>query len=150
MERVLELSHFSYAYQDDKLVLQDVDVAIPRGSFTVVMGPSGAGKTTFCRALTGIVPWYMGGSYAGDVRVLGESTQGKKVSDLALHVGLMLEDYESQLVSLTAGEEVQFSLLNHGYPPDEVADRTAKALADVGLPGRESYQLDELQIAIKK
>lgn len=56
----------------------------------------------------------------------------------------MLEDYESQLVSLTAGEEVSFSLLNHGFAPEEVAERTRKALEDVGLPGRESYQLDEL------
>ena len=47
----------------------------------------------------------------------------------------MLEDYESQLVSLTAGEEVAFSLLNHGFAPEEVAERTRKALEDVGLPG---------------
>ncbi|MEE3454122.1 MAG: ABC transporter ATP-binding protein, partial [Succiniclasticum sp.] len=56
----------------------------------------------------------------------------------------MLEDYESQLVSLTAGEEVAFSLLNHGFPPEEAEERTRLALEDVGLPGRESYQLDEL------
>ena len=74
----------------------------------------------------------------------GETTQGKKVSDLAMKVGLMLEDYESQLVSLTAGEEVAFSLLNHGFPPEEAEERTRQALEDVGLPGRESYQLDEL------
>ena len=61
-----------------------------------------------------------------------------------MRVGLMLEDYESQLVSLTAGEEVAFSLLNHGFKPEEVEERTRRALEDVGLPGRESYQLDEL------
>ena len=76
--------------------------------------------------------------------VLGESTKGKKVSDIAMRLGLMLEDYESQLVSLTAGEEVAFSLLNHGFKPEEVEERTRRALEDVGLPGRESYQLDEL------
>ena len=61
-----------------------------------------------------------------------------------MRLGLMLEDYESQLVSLTAGEEVAFSLLNHGFKPEEVEERTRRALEDVGLPGRESYQLDEL------
>lgn len=79
------------------------------------------------------------GRYNGDVQVLGESTKGRRVSDIAMRVGLMLEDYESQLVSLTAGEEVSFSLLNHGFAPEEVAERTRKALEDVGLPGRESY-----------
>lgn len=90
------------------------------------------------------MPFYMGGAYSGEVMVLGESTKGKKVSDIAMRLGLMLEDYESQLVSLTAGEEVAFSLLNHGFKPEEVEERTRRALEDVGLPGRESYQLDEL------
>jgi energy-coupling factor transport system ATP-binding protein len=144
MEHVIEFKDFNFAYQNDKLVLRDINLAIEKGSFTVIIGPSGAGKTTLCKAITGIVPFYMGGSYAGDVQVLGESTKGKKVSDLALKVGLMLEDYESQLVSLTAGEEVAFSLLNHGFPAEETKARTAKALEDVGLPEREDYQLDEL------
>ena len=130
MESVIRLENFYFAYNKSELVLQDIDLEIKKGSFTVVAGPSGAGKTTLCKAMTGIVPFYMGGRYSGDVQVLGESTKGRRVSDIAMRVGLMLEDYESQLVSLTAGEEV--------------AERTRKALEDVGLPGRESYQLDEL------
>lgn len=82
---------------------RDIDLEIKKGSFTVVAGPSGAGKTTLCKAMTGLVPFYMGGRYSGDVQVLGESTKGRRVSDIAMRVGLMLEDYESQLVSLTAG-----------------------------------------------
>ena len=144
MESVIKLENFYFAYNKSDLVLQDIDLEIKKGSFTVVAGPSGAGKTTLCKAMTGIVPFYMGGRYSGDVQVLGESTKGRRVSDIAMRVGLMLEDYESQLVSLTAGEEVTFSLLNHGFAPEEVAERTRKALEDVGLPGRESYQLDEL------
>ncbi len=144
MTAVINFQDFYYAYQRDKLVLKHINLAVEKGSFTVVIGPSGAGKTTLCKAITGIVPYYMGGSYAGDVQVLGSTTKGKRVSDLALKVGLMLEDYESQLVSLTAGEEVAFCLLNHGFPPEEIKERVSRALEDVGLPGREDYQLDEL------
>lgn len=141
---VIQFSDFYFAYNKKELVLKNINLKIKKGSFTVIAGPSGSGKTTLCKAMTGIVPFYMGGSYNGDVQVLGETTKGRRVSDIAMRVGLMLEDYESQLVSLTAGEEVAFSLLNHGFAPEEVAARTKKALEDVGLPGRESYQLDEL------
>lgn len=144
METVAELKHFYFAYKKNNLVLHDIDFKIEKGSFTVIAGPSGSGKTTLCKAMVGIVPFYMGGAYSGEVMVLDESTKGKKVSDIAMRLGLMLEDYESQLVSLTAGEEVAFSLLNHGFKPEEVEERTRRALEDVGLPGRESYQLDEL------
>ena len=144
MNSVISVSGFYFNYLRSDLVLKNVNIEIEKGSFTVIIGPSGAGKTTLCKAMTGIVPFYSGGDYAGEIKVLGESTKGKKVSDLAMKVGLMLEDYESQLVSLTAGEEVAFSLLNHGFPPEEAEERTRLALEDVGLPGRESYQLDEL------
>ena len=140
----VEFKNFHYAYNGGEVVLKDINVSVKEGSFTVLLGPSGAGKTTMCKAMAGIIPYYYGGRYAGSVEVLGEDTKGRRVSDIAMRLGLMLEDYESQLVSLTAGEEVSFSLLNHGFPPDEVEARMKKALEDVGLPGRENYQLDEL------
>ena len=144
MENVIQIENFYFAYKKSDVVLRDININIKKGSFTVIAGPSGAGKTTLCKAMAGIVPYYMGGRYSGDVRVLGESTKGRRVSDIAMRVGFIMEDYESQLVSLTAGEEVAFGLLNHGFSPSEAAERTRKALEDVGLPGRESYQLDEL------
>ena len=140
----VEFKNFHYAYNGGEVVLKEINVSVKEGSFTVLLGPSGAGKTTMCKAMAGIIPYYYGGRYAGSVEVLGEDTKGRRVSDIAMRLGLMLEDYESQLVSLTAGEEVSFSLLNHGFPPDEVEERMKKALEDVGLPGRENYQLDEL------
>jgi len=141
---VIKFTDFYYGYLNSDLILKDINLTIEQGSFTVIAGPSGAGKTTMCKAMAGIVPAYYGGRYAGTVEALGEDVKGKKVSDLAMRVGIMLDDYESQLVSLTAGEEVAFSLLNHGFAPSEVEARTQKALSDVGLPGRENYQLDEL------
>ena len=144
MEMVMTVENFYFGYKTSDLVLKDINLAIKKGSFTVIAGPSGAGKTTLCKALTGIVPYYMGGRYSGDVKIKGESTKGKRVSDIAMTVGLIMEDYESQLVSLTAGEEIAFGLLNHGYKIEEVKERVKKALEDVGLYGRENYQLDEL------
>ena len=123
MESVINIENFYFAYKKSDLVLRDINFEIKKGSFTVITGPSGAGKTTLCKAMTGIVPYYMGGRYSGDVKINGESTKGKRVSDIAMRVGFIMEDYESQLVSLTAGEEIAFSLLNHGFAPHEVEER---------------------------
>lgn len=57
MESVIRLENFYFAYNKSELVLQDIDLEIKKGSFTVVAGPSGAGKTTLCKAMTGIVPF---------------------------------------------------------------------------------------------
>ena len=50
MESVIRLENFYFAYNKSELVLQDIDLEIKKGSFTVVAGPSGAGKTTLCKA----------------------------------------------------------------------------------------------------
>lgn len=127
-EAAIEVKDFYYAYPQSDLVLQNINLSIAKGSFTAIAGPSGAGKTTLCRAMTGIVPYYYGGRYYGSVHVLGADIQGKKISEIAMQVGIMLDDYESQMVSLTAGEEIAFGLLNHGFSPEEVDRRVSEAL----------------------
>ena len=110
MESVINLENFYFAYKKSDLVLRDINFEIKKGSFTVITGPSGAGKTTLCKAMTGIVPYYMGGRYSGDVKINGESTKGKRVSDIAMRVGFIMEDYESQLDELSGGQRQRLLL----------------------------------------
>ena len=54
MESVINVENFYFAYKKSDLVLRDINFEIKKGSFTVITGPSGAGKTTLCKAMTGI------------------------------------------------------------------------------------------------
>ena len=50
-----------------RTILRDIDLSVPRGSITAVLGPSGSGKSTLLAALTGeLVP------AAGSVEVFGQ------------------------------------------------------------------------------
>lgn len=132
---------FSYAYSTGDPVLHTVDLTVPTGSFTVVTGPEGAGKTTLCLAIAGAVPQYFGGRMAGNVIVGGIKTTAVNMADLARQVGTVLADYESQLVALTVAEEVAFGLENRGVPRLEIAGRVQQALAMVGLSGKEDNEV---------
>ncbi|HLZ69176.1 MAG TPA: ATP-binding cassette domain-containing protein [Dehalococcoidia bacterium] len=50
-----------------RTIWQDVNLAIPRGSFTAILGPNGAGKSTLLKAVLGLQPLV-----AGEIRVLGK------------------------------------------------------------------------------
>jgi energy-coupling factor transport system ATP-binding protein len=135
---------FSYAYDGAAKALDGIRLEVARGSFTVVAGPSGAGKTTLCLAACGVVPHYFGGSMAGAVRVAGVDTAAGGLGDIAAHVGTVLEDYESQLVTMTVAEEVAFALENRGLDHATIARRIGEVLAQVGLAGLEDREVGAL------
>ena len=144
MMSYITLRDFSYAYNHPNKVLDNINIAIESGSFSVVLGPSGAGKTTLCLAIAGAVPHYFGGSSAGEVHVAGIKVQDSTMQHLALTVGTVLQDYETQLVTMTVEEEVAFSLENMGIASDEIAIRVKEVLIKVGLIGYEKELVTSL------
>lgn len=142
---LLTIDNFSYAYPQASIcALLDINLSIKQGSFNVICGSSGSGKTTLCKAIAGIVPNYYGGGYKGDIRLNTVSNINRRIADIAMNVGIVLDDYESQLVSLTVDEELAFALQNRGTTDAEIQQAIPQVLKAVGLEGRENYQLDEL------
>ena len=73
MESVINVENFYFAYKKSDLVLRDINFEIKKGSFTVITGPSGAGKTTLCKAMTGIVPYYMADATAAMLKLTAKA-----------------------------------------------------------------------------
>jgi energy-coupling factor transport system ATP-binding protein len=117
--------------------LSDLSCDVPAGTLTVVMGATGAGKTTFARCLTNIVPCFLAGEVRGDVRLGGEAIAGRRVSELAGRIGMVFQDFEAQLFSSDVTQEMVFGLEQTGVPPVEMAPRVQTALRAVGLAGFE-------------
>jgi energy-coupling factor transport system ATP-binding protein len=143
MEAV-RFEEFSYQYPKTGQGLDRVTLSVPKGSFTVVTGTNGSGKTTLCLAMTGLVPHFFGGAMSGRVLVEGQNTADRAVADTAANVGLVMEDYESQLVALTVFDEVAFALENAAVPAHLIHDRVLAALESVGLAGLEERELSAL------
>ncbi|KAI1099495.1 hypothetical protein F4804DRAFT_321707 [Jackrogersella minutella] len=50
----------SFGWQPDRMVLKDIDIEVPKGSLTMVVGPIASGKSSLCRALLGEIPYNQG------------------------------------------------------------------------------------------
>jgi energy-coupling factor transport system ATP-binding protein len=115
--------------------LDDVSLALPAGSLTVVMGATGAGKSTLARCLARLVPCFTSADVTGEVRLGGESIFGRSVGELAGTIGMVFQDFEAQLFSTDVTQEVVFGLEQMGVDPREMPARVAAVLAAVGLTG---------------
>ncbi|MDR2476691.1 MAG: ATP-binding cassette domain-containing protein [Treponema sp.] len=133
---LIKLDNVSWAYRRAKTwALKNINVEIGEGECIAVMGESGAGKTTFCRLLNGIIPHSLSGKLLGRVLVDGVLTQDSSVAELAGKVGMVLEDPETQLVTARVKDEVAFGLENLLLPPGEIRARVKQALETAGLGG---------------
>lgn len=142
---IISCEHVTYTYPfSEKPALKDISLTVQKGDFVVVTGPNGAGKTTLLMSMAGAVPHYFGGTLSGMVFTAGKAVTQHSISELASSIGVILSDYKSQIVTLTVGEEMAFTLENHGFPPEEILRRSREALKKVHLTGLEDRKISTL------
>ena len=144
-EPLVVIDKVSYKYpRSPDLVLHDVSLEIRKGEFLGLIGPTGAGKTTLCLTLNGIVPQFYGGRFFGQATVAGLDTLDHPISALAQHVGAVFQDPETQLLSTSVENEIAFALENLRVPREEMLARIPRVLAAVRLDGMEQKHPHEL------
>ena len=112
-----------------------VSFDIRSGSFVGIIGPTGAGKSTLCMALAGIIPNLADGTMSGVVEVNGMNTSRHSVSALSERVGYVQQDPEAQLFCSSVEDEIAFPLENRGVAPN-IIDKQIDIMLDlVGMAG---------------
>jgi cobalt transport protein ATP-binding subunit len=121
----------------DRPALRGVSFTQAAGETIGVMGASGAGKSTLAKCLNRIVPEFEDGDFHGVIRIAGESLEVLRVCDVAPKVGMVFQDFESQLFSTNVAHEVAFAMEQVGMDRAEMDRRILPALEAVGLRGFE-------------
>ena len=122
----------------DTPALARVSFAQSAGEMIGVMGASGAGKSTLAKCLNRIIPEFEDGDFRGAILINGERLSELRVCAIAPKVGMVFQDFESQLFSTNVAHEVAFAMEQVGMDRAEMNRRIAPALEAVGLAGFES------------
>jgi putative ABC transport system ATP-binding protein len=142
---LLELRQVSKSYgagPTEVHAVQDVDLAVERGSLVAVMGPSGSGKSTL---LT--IAGSLDEPTRGEVLIDGASLQAMSRNDKARlrrrTIGYVFQEF-NLLAGLTAVENVSLPLELDGLSAKKARSTGMAALEELGLADRATHYPDEL------
>jgi len=129
-------------------VLDGLDLEIPDGKITAIIGPSGEGKSVLLKHLIGLLQ-----PDSGSVEVDGESIVDLRRSELNRireKFGMLFQNV-ALFDSMTVFENVAFPLEEKtSLSKEEIRDKVLSALEDVGLKNIEQKFPDELSGGMKK
>jgi phospholipid/cholesterol/gamma-HCH transport system ATP-binding protein len=138
---IVEIRNLGYAV-GGRPIFDGLDMDIPRGKVTAVMGPSGTGKTTLLRLVTGQVR-----ADTGSIRVAGENMLGLKRADLyglRRRMGMLFQN-GALLTDLSVFENVAFPIREHTDLPERLIRQLVLIkLEAVGLRGAADLMPSEL------
>ncbi|CAI9395819.1 Energy-coupling factor transporter ATP-binding protein EcfA2 [Bacillus sp. T2.9-1] len=136
MDMQIELKDVSANYQLGPIrksnVLNTVNLTIESGTFTALIGRTGAGKSSLLKILNGLLLPTKGSVRIGET-VIKQPYPKKDIRNIRKQVGMVFQFPESQLFAETVEKDICFGPMNFGVPLEE-AKKTAKKMIElVGL-----------------
>ncbi|MBA2322048.1 MAG: ATP-binding cassette domain-containing protein, partial [Deltaproteobacteria bacterium] len=129
---IIRIEHLSKRF-GSLVVLDDVSFDIPTGKTTVLLGPSGTGKSVLLKNLVGLIQPDAGHIWVEGVDMCTASNRQK--ARMRKLFGMLFQD-GALFDNLTAGENVAFPLRFHSrLNESEQRKKAEDALAMVQLPG---------------
>ncbi len=133
-KEIVCLKAVDYASPGGSPLLKNLHFRLLRGENTLVVGPTGSGKSTFLQVLNALLF-----PSQGEVRIFGENPlkKGADLSQIRQKVGLVMQQPERQLFANLVGDDVAFGPRQLGLEGRTLALRVKEALELMGLPYKE-------------
>ncbi len=131
---IIRISNLVF-HRDSQVVLDDVSMDIKRGSIVAIMGPSGVGKTTILRLISGqLAP--LSGSVEVNGHLVSAMTR-RELYNCRKEIGVLLQN-GALFTDLTVFENIATPLREHtDLEEKEIRQRVMEKLESVGLSGTE-------------
>ena len=142
MPNLVEVNNVSFAYNESRIIYDNVSLKFPRGKITAILGPSGTGKTTMLKIVGGqLKPTSGHVLFDGvDVHALNRSD----LYDLRKRMSMLFQS-GALFTDMNVFENIAFPIREHTRLPEElVRTMVLMKLEAVGLRGAAQLMPQEL------
>lgn len=143
----ISLKDVSYTYNYKtpyaREVLKDINLNVEEGSYTVIIGKTGSGKSTLIEHINGLLLPTQGEVFVNNVLITNPKSKkekrelAKKLKALRQDVAVLFQFSEQQLFETSVLKDIIFAPLNYGIPEDVAISKAKELIKLVGLD--ESY-----------
>jgi phospholipid/cholesterol/gamma-HCH transport system ATP-binding protein len=132
----------------DNVVLDGLDIELEAGATSVIIGPSGTGKSVFLKLLVGLLYPDAGEIWVDGVNVATASDQ--ELYALRRRIGMLFQD-GALFDSMSVADNIAFPLRRHTTLGEAaITAKVTGVLDQVGLPGIQQYMPGELSGGMRK
>ena len=141
---IVDVQDVSFTPRFEAGILKNFDLQIEEGTINILTGDSMSGTKLALQMLNGLIPESIVGEMSGEVIVDGINVSEVSIAEMALHVGMVLENPAEMIVSLTVEEDIAFGLQNLGLETEEIQARVRESLERTRLTGFETRNPNNL------
>lgn len=117
----IEFKNLYFRYNSEsKILLRNLNIQLDYGSFVLITGDSGIGKSTIMNLINGTIPNYIHGDIAGDILINGVSNKKKSISEISKEVGSVLQNADMQIIHEIVEDEIAFGCENLCMNKDDI------------------------------
>ncbi len=144
---MIRVENFNIGFEDN-IVLSDINIEIPRGKFTVILGHSGSGKSVLIKSIIGLFRHFTG-SIKLDDKIIDYSNNSV-VYSLRKRVGMLFQS-GALFDSMDVYQNIAFPLFEHSKLKEkDIEAKVANLLEKVNLPDIGSKYPAELSGGMKR
>ncbi len=130
--KFIEALNVTYGYDlesEQQVAVNNINLTVEKGSFTVILGHNGSGKSTLAKLLNGMLkPDF------GKILVDGLDTSDENNEyEIRRKLGLVFQNPDNQIICTIVEEDVAFGPENLGVELKEIRKRVDEALSAVGM-----------------
>ena len=112
------------SFSREQPLFEKTNLAIPQGTFSLLIGDSGSGKSTLLRLIAGFAPL----DYQGEILIEGMERRQLSTREKAQKIGMLFQNPSQQFTMKTLERELIFALENLGISPEEMNRKIQTAL----------------------
>lgn len=131
---MITFSNVSLIYPNSqRTILDNLSFSVEESELVLVIGLTGAGKSSFMKLINGVIPHHTAGILSGEIIVDGKTTNLLRPGELSGVIGIVGQNPLNGFVTNKVEDEIAFTLETNGYPPDVMRKRVEEVIDLLGL-----------------